>query len=310
MSYTNTYYMRPFNESANTLFTYDQRTMLNNYLNMYNSTIDEIRYLNHYLNEVRTHIDYIYFQSNIDITNSETAINRNHTRLRQRQPRHNIAPYIDIRRTNRSIRNQDNISNTIENFLLPIPIIPTQTQIETATTLVRFGNIQNPVNSICPITREPFDPEDQVTQIIYCSHLFNTPSIITWFNSRCICPVCRYDIRLYRTQPPLLETLTTENTHMVQSQIEPITTNDLYISQQSQPVRIRDTSNNIINSQHAREYITEFETNLLRNYTNSRSFDVSNNLIIFEAVITSNPENNTSSRNRNRNRNRHRHRRM
>jgi len=33
--------------------------------------------------------------------------------------------------------------------------------------------------------------------IRHCRHIFNTNSLISWFNTNCKCPVCRYDIRNY-----------------------------------------------------------------------------------------------------------------
>ena len=36
---------------------------------------------------------------------------------------------------------------------------------------------------------------DEVTQIIYCGHIFSKNSIRQWFQHNVRCPVCRYDIR-------------------------------------------------------------------------------------------------------------------
>ena len=240
MPQLNPYYMRYFNDTQNTQLTYDQRRMLNNYINMYNNTLLEIQGLNAYLRELRLNIDYIFFQSN------EANLEQN---SRNRQYLNNTTPYIDIRRTRRHNRTHT-ISN--EEFLQPIAIIPTITQITTATRLVRFGNILNPVNVICPITQDPFVQDEVVTQINYCSHLFNSLSLNTWFLSKCICPICRYDIRQYRADN-ILETPTTLNTTFIQTQTEPITTSVSYIEPQT--FRFRDISNNDdLRIQYAREY--------------------------------------------------------
>lgn len=294
MSYStnNTHFMRPFNENIHSRLTNDQRTMINNYLNMYNNTINEIRNLNTFMTELRTNIDYIYFQSESANHNLDIGTNVNNSnRLRNTQYRRNSIPYIDIRSSTRNITSHQNVNET---FLEPVPIIPTTSQIVEATTILCFGNIQNPVNIICPITRDPFEVSEIVTQIKYCSHVFNSSALSTWFLSNCICPVCRYDIRDF------LAYVTTESQTSTNTQTEPIATTVSVIPQSTQHFRFRDIINNDISTQHyASENAAELETNLLRNYINASNLDVSNNLIIFEAVVTNN-------RNQNRNRRRNR----
>lgn len=250
MSNSNPFYMRYFNDTQNTQLTSDQRRMLNNYINMYNNTLLEMQGLNAYLRELRRNIDYIYFQSN------EALLEQNSRNI---QYRNNTTPYIDIRRTRRYNRTHTILN---ENFLDPIAIIPTITQITTATQLVCFGNILNPVNVICPITQDPFVQDEIVTQIKYCSHLFNSLSLNTWFLSKCICPICRYDIRQYRANNTF-ETPTTINTTLIQSQTEPITTSVSYIEQ---PFRFRDISNN---DDLARQYAREYNDLLTTDISNS-----------------------------------------
>ena len=51
----------------------------------------------------------------------------------------------------------------------------TQAQITDNTTRLQFSEIQNPVYSRCPITREDFNPDDEVMQINGCGHIFTPP---------------------------------------------------------------------------------------------------------------------------------------
>ena len=69
--------------------------------------------------------------------------------------------------------------------------------IERSTRMLRFSDIQNPINDRCPISHELFLPEEEVVQIIQCGHIFNNLEINTWFNRNLHCPVCRYNIRDY-----------------------------------------------------------------------------------------------------------------
>jgi hypothetical protein len=79
--------------------------------------------------------------------------------------------------------------------LEPIEIFPTLSQIESATRVVRFGDIIRPLNTACPITLENFNENDQVLVIRHCEHVFSNTGLISWFRTNCRCPVCRYDIR-------------------------------------------------------------------------------------------------------------------
>lgn len=73
--------------------------------------------------------------------------------------------------------------------------IPSALEINTATISTTFSNIERPQNTTCPITRESFNANDNVTQIIQCGHTFNTNNLYEWFNHSSVCPMCRYDIR-------------------------------------------------------------------------------------------------------------------
>ena len=81
--------------------------------------------------------------------------------------------------------------------LAPVIVRPTEAVIDNSTEEVLFGIVSNPMNSVCPITRERFGANDRVMQIVHCGHNFNPPSLRHWFQSNVRCPLCRYDIRDY-----------------------------------------------------------------------------------------------------------------
>jgi len=95
---------------------------------------------------------------------------------------------------------RNNTFDTLLNaFLEPVPTYPGTLQIEIATRNVRYGDIVSPMNTSCPISLEIFTDSDIVTIICYCGHIFMATEIHNWFSSNCRCPVCRYDIREYRS---------------------------------------------------------------------------------------------------------------
>jgi hypothetical protein len=108
---------------------------------------------------------------------------------------------FNLNNTQRNNRNQidtDGLFNQLfNNFLQPVEIYPTPSQIETATRNVRYCDISRPINNSCPISMENFEDNDMVTVIRNCGHIFHTEHLMNWFRSNCRCPVCRYDIRDY-----------------------------------------------------------------------------------------------------------------
>lgn len=92
----------------------------------------------------------------------------------------------------------ENLTNELfRNFSDPVIVAPNQQQIREATTTLNFSEIDNPMNTQCPISLERFRPDTIVTQINHCRHVFLPGSFQTWFSSNVRCPICRYDIRTH-----------------------------------------------------------------------------------------------------------------
>ena len=58
-----------------------------------------------------------------------------------------------------------------------------------------FSNIENPINTECPITQEQFNPDDRVGIMTHCRHIFKYDVINRWLRENYVCPMCRHDIR-------------------------------------------------------------------------------------------------------------------
>jgi len=99
--------------------------------------------------------------------------------------------------TNRTLRFQP--SNMLYQRTYRPPLYTLQRQIELSTQNARYGDLVSPLHTICPISHEPFNENSQVTIIRHCGHIFNTTELNTWFTNNSVCPVCRYDVRNYRT---------------------------------------------------------------------------------------------------------------
>ena len=90
-----------------------------------------------------------------------------------------------------------NINDSIMHFdfLSPIVVRPTESEINRATQDITFSEIVNPMNSCCPITQNSFHSNDNILQIRHCGHNFTPSNLREWFTRSVNCPVCRYDIR-------------------------------------------------------------------------------------------------------------------
>jgi hypothetical protein len=211
--------------NTNTHLTSDQHRMLDIYTAQYRQVSDQINQLYRYLDDIRSNINMVLFLNNSN-TNSNSNRNRNRRTTRENEQPifydynnpinpgiyiNNLDSYRNRHRGTNANTNQNtnqnrniygtsditaDVSGLLSSFLNSNVIVrPTNQQIENASTLVSYNQIQNPNSETCPISLERFNPTDQVRQINYCGHIFLPSEFNEWFQSNVRCPVCRYDIR-------------------------------------------------------------------------------------------------------------------
>ena len=130
-------------------------------------------------------------QSNTTQTNTtQTNTTQSNTRNRNRFDFY----YFVSNNTHNDITDDDDIPDLVD-----VVVRPTFEQIQNAVRNIQYSTIIEPINDSCPISLEPFQQQDNVTQINQCNHIFNTNELNHWFESNVQCPVCRYDIRNYQT---------------------------------------------------------------------------------------------------------------
>ncbi len=169
-------YYRHNNNSRNDQINISE--LLQNYLTQYDLINRQIVELTQMSREIMNDIRYIY-RSNIDI--GRTRNNRN---------RYGFSEIY-----NDDFNNWYNQIFDMDLNFNDVIIRPTGEQIQNATTLRRYRDIQEPLNESCPITLERFTSDSNVRQINGCQHVFNDEALLSWFNSNVRCPVCRMDIR-------------------------------------------------------------------------------------------------------------------
>ena len=268
-------------------------------LNMYNDNIRIIDSLLRSNNEIRDSIINIInlntnesSTTNEDYTNESSTTNEDYTNENTRERMYiNNVPYVieniqfyNNSRPNNSFSNDisSNLFNTniLDTFFDPISIHPTSSQIESATRIIRYGDILNPLNNTCCFTLERFDDDDNVMMIRYCRHLFSRRSLNDWFRDNCRCPICRYDIRDYNPRTDILNSPPVSPTNDIRFR-RTLNTNFLRPTQRRvrQRSRLNDTSNNSIES------IDSLTNLLLTGLVNTSITDVSNNFSQFGDIV-------------------------
>jgi hypothetical protein len=142
------------------------------------------------------------------------------------------------------------LSNILRDFLNePVIVRATDEQIAAASRTLRYGDISEPLSTVCPISLERFTEDQQVTQLRPCGHIFCTEGFQRWFQSNVRCPVCRYDIRNYN---PVSNNTTEPTTQPVQQSQPTVTTQPIVTTQPTRNNVIVDMSDNEIEDSMAR----------------------------------------------------------
>lgn len=58
----------------------------------------------------------------------------------------------------------------------------------------KFGDIEHPLNTMCSISQEEFDNNDDIIKINSCNHIFKREPFIRWLEESNNCPCCRINI--------------------------------------------------------------------------------------------------------------------
>ena len=361
--------MSSFNTNTRNLTNEEQRILTMN-INQYEQVSNHIDFLFDMLDDIRGNIIYITqtrnirnnrnnrnnrnSRSNINNMNTNAHTNTNINRIVNQLLNNRyynfmnydyerpINSYYNGINTNTHRNNNNNYEFTqnselpsfINNFLNSTVIIrPTPEQIQNASVLIRYSDIENPLAEYCPISLDEFNDDDQVRQIIHCGHIFHQNPFQQWFQNNSRCPICRYDIRNYTplssntnnqqpNQPSLQVNRPSEQSNQSSEQINqniPDTSSTLPISNINlfrDPIsnQIEQFSFDIIDQQFTNSFLDQIartilqstfhntNTNTNTNTNNDDRFmiDSSNNILFFETIIRPN-RNTTTNRNINSN---------
>lgn len=301
--------------------TNDQQRLIAMYITQYNQTNNHIDQLLDMLDEIRNNITNVLSSGqsrrnrlNRHSRNSNTNINRFINQLfndRQNEfirydynnpinPReqHYYTSYNSTNNSNNNSNNrryqtssttseQTDLSTFLTNFLnTTVTVRPTDAQIQNASRIIRYRDIERPLSESCPILLDRFQPEQMVRQIIHCGHIFCQQEFQQWFENNVQCPVCRYDIRTYRPASSNSETNNINNNNEIEETAFDMSNNEI--------------PNNIVDNIASRLFHSILfpqnqtdEPFMLDPSNNLFLFDPSNNILFYEALLRPNSRNNT-----------------
>ena len=257
------------------------------------------------LNQIYSQMDRLYtmldeIRQNINRVLQNTNRNNRQTNQRSRTNVNNVSydyqnpinPSIYANtnnRTNNSTNFGRQVTDLLSSFLnTTVTIRPTNEQLETASRLVRYGDIERPLSESCPISMDRFNVDDQVRQIHHCGHLFVPSQFDEWFQSNVRCPVCRFDVRNHTPTPNTTPTPTpTPNT----TPTIPTLSNPTFDMSNNEIIYDITNNNNLLDSISGRLFESLFNPLSNSNNNDRFVFDPSNNILMYETIIRRNPEN-------------------
>ena len=229
-------------------------------------------------------------------------------RSRPRRPlRNTTQPYTNPqfnRRRRRRMTLQEFINSTLSQGNPRIPV--DRNQIMQQTSIVNYNDLSGNYMHSCPISLTTFDASSNILRINECNHIFQSDSLMRWFQEDSRCPICRYNINRDLSNQPIStnqgsgvnsnnnenennenENNENENNENENYQDEEFPTNTLVydISFSIPQLFGRDMSENQINSviESITNTITNTMNNSLSNYNNSIGTD--EDVVVQEIVV-------------------------
>ena len=226
-------------------------------------------------------------------------------------------PLFNRRRRRRRMTLQEFINSTLGQGNPRIPA--DRNQIMQQTSIVDFQDLSGTDIHTCPITLTTFDASSNILRINECNHIFQSDSLMRWFQEDSRCPVCRYNInrdlsnqnvnepRRSRDRNRTISTNTQQESNIDhQDNDENINDDELNESNNISPNTIvydisfsipqlfgRDMSENQINE--VIESITNTITNSMNNSLSNYNGTIGDGDVVVEEMIIERVDDNSSS---------------
>ena len=176
---------------------------------------------------------------------------------------------------------------------LPEPRL-TQTQLNERVQHTAFRNILNPINNVCSITHDVFEPNQQVARIRHCGHIFKPDGLAQWLRINNTCPTCRHNL-LSSAPNAVTPNAVTTNATTMQSNATTV-----QLDAPSQEPRATTSLHHMQIPFESEININTFYNELLRNSTNIPGFElnaVDDSSVVFSFDLINNNNNNNDNDN-------------
>jgi hypothetical protein len=266
------------------------------------------------LDEIRDNIAYIIQQTQGSRQQTQGSRQQTQGSRQQQASRQNIRPNVvyDYRtpispieylntntttNTNRSTNRStfgSQMSNILSSFLnTSVTIRPTSEQLDAASRLVRYGDIERPLSETCPISLDRFNIDDLVRQIHHCGHLFVPSQFDEWFQSNVRCPVCRFDVRNHvrdqNTRGPTTATATATRPTTI-TRPTTATARDPSNNEIVYDLSGNEITDNLLNTLSNRFFESLFHPSTNADNNDRFVYDPSNNILMYETIVHRNTE--------------------
>lgn len=211
-------------------YYYSQDVNMNNYFNTINNYIDTINNSINYLNRsneiisnMYNNLDYYYYYNwnnyNTYNNNPNYVQLENNRRRRVSNEEMNFENSQQVNHTEPRVESQEETSEEIiNNHYRELSRQNLINAIATNITKIKFRDLPNPTDTMCAITQEDFEQDDDVGIIDNCGHIFKYDSLLNWLIRHQSCPNCRHSILIDTNLIRYTDTETNERLYLTNSQ--------------------------------------------------------------------------------------------
>jgi hypothetical protein len=209
---------------------------INNYISTVNNSINYFNRSNEIISNMYTNLDYYYYWNNYN----RNYNNRNYIPLENNRRRRVYNEEMNVENNNQHVHHaeprveneeEDNNQNEetneetteereerINNHYRELSRQNLINAIATNITKLKYRDLPNPIDNMCAITQEEFEPDDDVGIIDNCGHIFKYDSLLNWLIRHQTCPNCRHSVLTDTNLIRYTDTETNERLYLTNSQ--------------------------------------------------------------------------------------------
>jgi len=204
---------------------------INNYISTVNNSINYFNRSNEIISNMYTNLDYYYYWNNYN----RNYNNRNYVPLENNRRRRVYNEEMNVENNNQHVHHaeprveneEDNNQNEetneereerINNHYRELSRQNLINAIATNITKLKYRDLPNPIDTMCAITQEEFEPDDDVGIIDNCGHIFKYDFLLNWLIRHQSCPNCRHSVLTDTNLIRYTDTETNERLYLTNSQ--------------------------------------------------------------------------------------------